>query len=82
MEKIREFKQKLFEGEVTFSFKKKDGTVREARGTLKAELLPKVEVTKTEDEKPKKNRVVAEDMICYYDLDKAGWRSFRFDQLV
>lgn len=82
MEKIREFKQKLFEGEVTFSYKKKDGSVREARGTLKAELLPKVEVTKTDDEKPKKKRVVAEDVICYYDLDKASWRSFRFEQLI
>lgn len=80
MEKIREFKQKLLEGEVTFSFKKKDGTIREARGTLKADLFPNVKTT--ESKEPTKKRAVAEDIICYYDLDKTGWRSFRFDQLI
>ena len=77
---IAEFKNSLKSGEVVFKFKKKDGTIREARGTLKADLLPKVEVL--ESEEPKKKRVIDEDVICYYDLDKLAWRSFRFEQLI
>lgn len=37
---IAKFREALKNGEVLFSYTKKDGTVREARGTLKAELLP------------------------------------------
>lgn len=39
---ITDFKNDLKNGEVNFTYKKKDGTIREARGTLKADLLPKV----------------------------------------
>ena len=77
---IDDFRNALKNGEVFFKFKKKDGTIREARGTLKADLLPKVEVI--ESEEPKKRRVIDEDVICYYDLDKLAWRSFRFEQLI
>ena len=41
----KEFKKLLFEGAVCFSFKKNDGTVREAKGTMCPSLLPKVEPT-------------------------------------
>ena len=34
-----EFKKKLRNGEVKFSYKKKDGSVRDARGTMKPELM-------------------------------------------
>ena len=43
----KEFKKLLFEGPVRFSFKKKDGTIREALGTLSSKLTPSVEKTKT-----------------------------------
>ena len=83
---ITDFKNALKNGEVLFTFKKKDGTVREARGTLKVDLLPKIEVSESESEsesaQPKKKRVIDEDVICYYDLDKLAWRSFRFEQLI
>jgi hypothetical protein len=79
---VTEFKNALKNGEVLFKFKKKDGTIREARGTLKADLLPKVEVIESESDQPKKKRVIDEDVIFYYDLDKLAWRSFRFEQFI
>lgn len=36
-------KKRLFEGVVEFTYEKSDGTVRPARGTMKADLLPKTE---------------------------------------
>ena len=79
---IDEFKNALREGEVNFVFKKKDGTIREARGTLKPELILKNEVKESDEEKPKKKRIITEDVICYFDLDKSAWRSFRFEQFL
>lgn len=38
---IREFKRRLHEGEVKFSYTEGDGSVRNARGTLNADLMPK-----------------------------------------
>ena len=40
IEKAKEFKRLLFEGPVKFSFTKRDGTVREALGTMKRDLAP------------------------------------------
>ena len=38
-DEIADFKNKLFAGEVRFKFTKKDGTIREARGTTSPDLL-------------------------------------------
>jgi len=38
---VKEFKHMLFEGAVSFSFKKTDGTIRKAKGTMCKSLLPK-----------------------------------------
>lgn len=46
IEKAKEFKRLLFEGPVKFSFTKRDGTIREALGTLNYSLVPKTEATK------------------------------------
>lgn len=40
---IKEFKRLLFEGAVKFTFKKNDGTVRNAKGTMNESLLPNAE---------------------------------------
>ena len=37
---ITEFKNKLREGEVTFKYRKTNGDIREARGTLNEKLIP------------------------------------------
>lgn len=74
----QEFVQALRENfEIKFKFTKKDGTEREARGTLNKDMIP-------EEGTPKGTQTweTAEDMVKYWDLDKEGWRSFRWEQFV
>ena len=52
---------------VTFKFKKKNGEIRKAVGTLIPEYLPKL----------RGGAPRPEHQMVYYDLDKGHWRSFR-----
>ena len=58
-------------GIVTFSYWKKDGSIREARGTLCPSLIP-------EDKMPKglQNSAISYQTFRYFDLDRNDWRSF------
>ena len=83
------FRTKLSTGVWRFSYLKKDGSIREARGTLCMDLIP-------EDQRPKGinsealngtggalNRAEpAAGVFPYYDLDAAAWRSFRLDNFI
>ena len=70
---IDQLHSKLWEGEVNFTYKKKDGTNRTARGTLKNDLIP-------EPFKMVENFVnVKASNPKYFDLDKNGWRSLSYD---
>ena len=83
------FRKKLSTGVWRFSYIKKDGSIREARGTLCMDLIP-------EDQRPKGinsealngtggalNRAEpAAGVFPYYDLDAAAWRSFRLDNFI
>ena len=83
------FRNKLSIGVWRFSYLKKDGTIREAVGTLCMDLIP-------EDKRPKGinsealngtggalNRAEpAAGVFPYYDLDAAAWRSFRLDNFI
>ena len=62
-------------GEVTVKFNKKDGELRTMRCTLNPELVPPVE------KKTERVKEVNEDVCPVYDLDKQGWRSFRYDSV-
>ena len=55
-------------GIVKFYFRKVDGTLREAYGTLKAELLPKTEGT---------GRKPGDTVQVYYDIEKQAYRCFK-----
>ena len=55
-------------GIVKFYFQKVDGTLREAYGTLKAELLPPTEGT---------GRKPSDTVQVYYDTEKQAYRSFK-----
>lgn len=66
-------KYKMRRGIVTFTYKKADGTIREARGTLRRSLLPP---TKGTGIKP------SPLVFVYYDVDKCGWRSFKRENLL
>jgi hypothetical protein len=61
-------------------FTKKDGTARAMKCTLNEEYLPTpIESGPGEDDKPKKT--VNPDVLAVYDVEVAGWRSFRWDAL-
>lgn len=55
-------------------FVKKDGTVREAHGTLDLNRIP-------EDQHPKGLRTPPPHVFTYWDIDKQAWRSFRLNSL-
>ena len=52
---------------ITFKFKKRNGEIRTAHGTLHPDYLPAL----------KGGAPRPERQMVYYDLDKEGWRSFR-----
>lgn len=58
---------------VKFYFKKVDGSVREAYGTLKENLIPA-----TSGESRKKNDTIQ----VYYDTEKQSWRSYKRANLI
>lgn len=74
----QEFKQTLRESYGTkFKFTKKNGEERIAVGTLNFDAMPETAVpsgTQTWED--------PEDIVKYYDLEKSGWRSFRWEQFV
>lgn len=65
--------KKLAEGEVSFKFRKTDGSVREARGTLNNNLIPEDKRSDIKTDGPS---------VTYWDMDRAGWRAFRKDSIV
>ena len=75
MTAIEELKKKLLEGVVEFSYTKKDGSLRTAKGTLCMDNIP-------EDQHPNGNGIVVPGVLRYYDLNSEGWRSFKEDNLV
>ena len=72
------FCQALNSGIVTFSFWKKDGSIREAKGTTHPLLIP-------EDKRPKNNNqspITNHQSIPYFDLDRNDWRSFNITHFI
>lgn len=66
---VEELNKMLHEGIVEFEFIKKDGSVRQAKGTLLTEHLPAPKADAT----PRKKN---DDVLVYFDLDKKSFRSF------
>ena len=60
-------------------FVKADGTLRTMKCTLRGDLVPKVSKPLIDTTKPE--RKVNEEVIPVYDLESAGWRSFRIDSI-
>lgn len=69
---LDEFSNMLKEGIVEFEFIKKDGTVRNAKGTLDPTHLPPAKLVDGDSVTRKKN----ESIFVYYDLEKNSFRSF------
>ena len=60
-------RRELHDNIVTFKFKKRNGEIRIAHGTLHPDYLPKL----------RGGAPRPEHQMVYYDLDKNSWRSFR-----
>lgn len=66
-------KMRMHYGVVSFSYIKKDGTMRKAHGTLKKSLLPDLVGS---------GRKPSADVFVYFDVDQENWRSFRRENLI
>ena len=69
------FRAQLRTGVYRFSYFKEDGSIREARGTLDFSRIPA-------EHHPKSLSGDTGVPFRYYDLDAAGWRSFRLDNFI
>lgn len=84
-DEIMTLQAKMLEQAVEFSFKKKDGTVRPAVGTLNRDLMVQEDgklwepAPKKEGAKPK---AVNPNVFGYFDLEKKMWRSFIMADLI
>lgn len=67
-------KAKLTEGIFKVVFTKVDGSERTMLCTLKPDLLPEVQTSKSEEK-----RTEALSALRVFDLEKKDWRAFRVD---
>ena len=73
-EERNEFIETLQKNIIVFRYKKRDGSIRKAEGTLHPKFLP--------PPKSDKEFVRPEYQIVYYDIEKKSWRSFRSFEFV
>lgn len=57
---------------VSFKFKKVDGSIREAKGTLMANMLPEIKGTSNK---------VNHSVMAYFDVEANAFRSFKITNL-
>lgn len=69
--------QNLHSGIVKVEFEKVDGTMRTMYATLQAKYLP--EQVDLEEAIEKRNK--STETIAVWDVEKEGWRSFRWDRV-
>ena len=72
---INQLKDKMRNGVAHFIFMKKDGTIREAWGTLNKSLI----------ETKVNGRGVSREYYsttAYFDIEKGAWRSFRWESII
>ena len=71
---VFKLKAQMMKGIVRFYFRKVDGTIREAYGTLRADLMPEI---KGEDNRRKNDTVQT-----YFDTEKQEFRCFKLANIV
>lgn len=69
-------KERLASGDVHFTYRKKDGTEREAYGTRNTDIII------VNDVMPSSNGSEKTGVITYYDLNSKGWRSFKAENFI
>ena len=75
---IQDLRKALNEGVVLFQFQKKDGTLRDARGTTCPDLIPSDNTPKGK-RTPEQQAAFLRQTVAFYDIDKKAWRSMRID---
>lgn len=71
-----QIKETLSSGDVRFTYRKKDGTEREAYGTRNTDIIM------LNDAMPSGNGSEKDGVITYYDIDAKGWRSFITENFI
>lgn len=69
-------KEKLRENVVQVQFVKRDESVRKMRCTLRGDMLPEQDTSKTSQKKRN------DESLAVWDLEKEAWRSFRYDSVI
>lgn len=69
-----ELKELLAGGPVEFTFKKKDGSLRKAKGTRLGSLIPSDKKPVGLESSPK--------VLAFFDLEADGWRSLQVDAAI
>ena len=80
-EEEEEFKEALKKGEVEFTYLKKDGSERKAKGTLNPEII-NAQVDDKKIDQAKRKHFVPPTVMVYWDCDAKGFRSFIKDNFV
>ena len=61
---------------VNVKFTKTDGSERDMKCTLMEAFI------KPHDKKTDREKKVNEDIVSVWDIEKEGWRSFRYDSII
>jgi len=72
---VDDLRNKLRNGPVRFAFRKKDGSLRLAYGTLDLSKIP-------DEQHPKGVQEASPLILPFYDLEKFAWRSISIGQLI
>ena len=80
MKNFEELKENLKNGIVEFSYKKKDGTIRNAKGTLNPDIVK--EKNENAFTNNGRTRSVPDNVQTYYDVVSNGWRTFIKDNVI
>lgn len=75
-------REKLQQGETHFVFKKKDGSRRQAVGTLNFDIIPKDDWPVTADDIDSDYKDKNEGVVTYYDLEKMAWRCCKTENIL
>ena len=80
---LERFKKALYEGVVEFTFFKKDGSVRDAKGTTNLVLIPSDKWPKGAGEMENgKLKMENYSSMAFFDFEKQDWRSFQIWQFA
>jgi hypothetical protein len=79
-DEIMKLQEKMMEQAVKFQFKKKDGSIRDALGTLKRALMVQEDGTIWEPKGESKPEPAS--IIRFFDVEKGLWRCFTCTEFI